>query len=96
MTRDEKGRFVKGHEKTGGRKPRAIEQSYLDATLGEVSLDDWREIVKKAKEQARRGDANARKWLSDYLIGPPVQRTDITSGDEPIQVIGIGINTDKL
>jgi len=94
--RDEQGRFIKGHKGNGGRKPRAVEQSYLDIMLGEVSPDEWREIVGVAKRQAMRGDAVARKWLSDYIIGPPVQKADITSDGQPIQVIGIGINTDNL
>lgn len=85
--RDEHGRYIKGHKSNGGRKPRAVEESYLDIMLGEVSPEDWRRITAKAKEQAMRGDAVARKWLSDYIIGPPIQRTDITTDGEPLQFI---------
>jgi len=36
------------------------------------TFDVWREITMKAVEQAKRGDARARQWLSDYLIGKPI------------------------
>jgi len=75
VTRDDKGRFAKGNGGGPGRKPRAVEQSYLDVTMGAVSLDDWAEIIGKAVAQAKRGDPVARKWLGDYLVGTPVQYT---------------------
>ena len=46
-----------------------------------VTKDDWLSICFKAVEQARRGDAVARKWLSDYVIGPPVERKELTGAD---------------
>ena len=86
--RDEKGQFVKG--KTGnpnGRPKRRTEDQYLDATIGRVTLKDWREIVDKAVLQAKRGDARARTWLSDYLLGPPQQRLQVSGPDDgPIPV----------
>lgn len=86
--RDEHGRFIQGHKSNGGRKARAVEQTYLDVTLGAVSLDDWREIVGKARDQAKRGDSTARKWLSDYILGLPVQRTELSGPDgEPLQFV---------
>lgn len=30
---------------------------------------------------AKRGDTSARKWLSDYLLGLPVQRQEISGPD---------------
>ena len=33
-----------------------------------VSLDDWREIVTTAVASAKSGDADARQWLSTYLL----------------------------
>lgn len=67
--RDSKGRFLKGAPGISpGRPSRAVEDSYLDATIGSVSLDEWREVVCKALEQAKDGDAKARDWLSKYLI----------------------------
>ena len=49
--------------------------------LSALTLEDWEKIVIKAASQAKRGDATARRWLSDYIIGPPTQRQEI-SGDD--------------
>lgn len=74
VARDSKGRFVKGASgNPQGRLPKQVEQTYLQVSENVCSLDVWREIVMKAVEQAKRGDARARQWLSDYLIGKPLQ-----------------------
>lgn len=62
-----------------GRPKRSVEEKYLKKISSSVTLTEWREIVKKAVEQAKRGDAKARQWLSDYLVGKPVQGVDLTS-----------------
>lgn len=85
--RDDKGRFVKGNKASPGRLPAAREYRYYDILMTEVTLKDWKAIVSKAGDQARRGDATARKWLSDYLLGPPKQKLDITSTQEDINVV---------
>ena len=73
IARDEKGRFVKGASgNPQGRLPKEIEQTYLQVCESTCPFDVWREIVLKAVEQAKRGDARARQWLSDYLIGKPI------------------------
>ncbi len=41
------------------------------------TAEDWQAIVAKAVEQAKRGDSVARKFLADYLIGPPVEHKDV-------------------
>lgn len=86
--RDDNGRFVKGQ--TGnpkGRPKRRTEEEYLDATISRVALKDWREIVDKAVQQAKRGDSRARAWLSDYVLGPPAQRLQVSGPDDgPIPV----------
>jgi hypothetical protein len=80
-TRDEKGRFVKGHPGGPGRPKREVEQEFFDATVAVVSPEDWSAIVKKAVEQAKEGNGYARSWLSDYLMGKPTQRTELTGAD---------------
>ena len=82
--RKENGQFAPGHKGGPGRPRRRTEDQYLDATIGRVTLKDWREIVDKAIWQAKKGDSRARQWLSDYLIGPPVRSIDITSKGERI------------
>lgn len=82
--RDEKGRFKKGNKISPGRAPVAREIRYYDILKTSVTFSDWEDIVKKAVNDAKRGDGVARKWLADYLIGPPVEHKDITSGGKPI------------
>lgn len=53
----------------------------MEIALSAVTFDDWRTIVKKAVTQAKRGDHMARKWLGDYLMGTPVQKTELTGAD---------------
>lgn len=80
--RDENGRFVKGNSgNPTGRAPREREERYYSILMSTVSFDDWASIIKKARDQAKKGDSAARKWLSDYLIGPPIERKELTGAD---------------
>ncbi len=79
--RDERGRFVKGGPGGPGRPKREREIEYYRIMESAVSPADWRAICQKAVEQAKRGDPVARKWLSDYLVGPPVERKEISGID---------------
>lgn len=78
ITRDSKGRWVKGV--SGNPKGKPIDQfKYLRKMGAAVSATEWREIIRRAVEQAKRGDPRAREWLSDYLMGKPPQQVDIGS-----------------
>ena len=85
--RDENGRFVPGQSgNPKGRSPRRTEDEYLNAMISRVTLKDWREVVDKALSQAKRGDSLARQWLTNYIVGPPVQRLQHTGeGGGPIE-----------
>jgi hypothetical protein len=67
-----------GRDKTEKR-----EERFYEITLRACTYNDWRKIVKKAVEQAKMGDTAARKFLADYIIGPPTQRQEI-SLSEPV------------
>ena len=41
-----------------------------------VTSEKWSAIILKAVDLAVGGDWRARKWLGDYLMGPPVQRVE--------------------
>lgn len=78
IVRDGRGRFVKGH--SGNPKGKPIDQfKYLRKLGAAVTVSDWRAIIDRAVEQAKRGDPRAREWLSDYLMGKPPQQVDIGS-----------------
>jgi hypothetical protein len=79
------GKFVKGQSGNPlGRPPKEREDRYRDILLSAVTFDVWTEIVKKAADQAKKGDAVARKWLGDYLVGVPIQRNEISGKDGDI------------
>jgi hypothetical protein len=85
--RDEKGRFVKGSQgNPHGRPPKEREVRFYEITLATVTFEDWREIVTRAVQDAKRGDTAARKWLADYLIGTPEQKLDVTSNGNTVFV----------
>ena len=50
---------------------RRTEGDYMGVLLDAVSLDDWRGVVTGALQAAQGGDAQARNWLAQYLIGRP-------------------------
>jgi len=85
--RDAKGRFIKGNKgNPNGRLPKEREIKYYELTKSNVSESDWTEIVVATVKLAKRGDNQARKWLSDYLIGVPAQKMDLTLSDKRIIV----------
>ena len=50
----------------------------MEITLSTVTYKEWGQIVQKAVDQAKRGNHQARKFLADYILGPPPQRHEIT------------------
>ncbi|NOT13784.1 MAG: hypothetical protein HOP23_18485 [Methylococcaceae bacterium] len=58
--------FIKGtanHLRTEG--------DYMSTLLETVTLEDWQEVVTSTLAAAKLGDANARAWLAQYLVGKP-------------------------
>ena len=73
--RDSNGRFIKGVSGNPGGRP--IDQTkYLKKIDTATSLKEWRAIIMRAIADAKRGDAKARQWLGDYLLGRPTQKID--------------------
>ena len=50
---------------------RRTEADYMSTLLDAVSLEDWRAVVAVALDAAKAGDASARAWLTQYLVGKP-------------------------
>ena len=81
MTRDENGKFVKGNGGGPGRPKKLREEKYHEILVSVVDPIAWAAICAKAVSQAKHGDGLARKWLADYLIGPPVQKNEHTGAE---------------
>jgi len=84
------GAFQKGNAfgvgGRGGRPKREFELKFLRTLVDTVSPEDWCAIIQKAVAQAKDGNHRARSWLSNYLIGTPLQRiaasVDVTARRE--------------
>ena len=48
-----------------------------DALEGCLTPVVWAAIIERAIAGAKEGDKDARKWLSDYSVGQPVQRQEV-------------------
>jgi hypothetical protein len=70
--RNANGTYAPGNQGGPGRPKRGPERSYLDATAEIVTVDEWKEVVRKALTDAKLGNARARQWLTDVLLGPNV------------------------
>ena len=76
------GTFAKGHTgNPNGRPKRSTEEKYLTALSRRVPLKEWAKIVDVAVARAKAGDGQARQWISDYLMGKPIQRTEVSGPD---------------
>ena len=85
--RDAKGRFVKGTSgNPKGRPSKEREEKYYNLAMNTVTFADWQRIIARAVKDAIRGDASARKWLSDYLA-PQGKHLDITSDGDALKII---------
>lgn len=73
-SRDGTGKFLPGNASKGGRPPKDREEDYQKAFTEACSKNDWKRIIKRAVSQALDGDKDARKWLSDNILGLPIQR----------------------
>lgn len=85
--RDKNGRFAKGNGGGPGRPRKQREIRYYEVTQESCTFADWKEIVKKAVQDAKTGDTAARRWLSDYLMGAPQQYLDLTSLGDAVGLV---------
>ncbi|MBM4208252.1 MAG: hypothetical protein FJ190_09650 [Gammaproteobacteria bacterium] len=76
----------------GTAKHSRTEGDYMAALLEAVTLEDWRDVVSSSLSAAKQGDAQARGWLAQYLVGKPAGKapTPLTvvvqqlNGDNPL------------
>jgi hypothetical protein len=87
MAKRKQQNFIKGNA-----THRRTEGDYMSTLLDTVTLDDWQDVVRSALASAKQGDAQARAWLAQYLVGKPAGKapTPLTvvvqqlNGDNPL------------
>ena len=80
--RDENGRYLPGHKSTGGRLPRAKEESsinYLRNFLLEDDAEKLKELIAAGFRHASRGNAQMMRVMLSYFWGQPAQSVDLTT-----------------
>jgi hypothetical protein len=55
----------------GTANHRRTEGDYMSTLLDTVTLEDWQDVVSNALAAAKQGNAQARAWLAQYLVGKP-------------------------
>lgn len=66
MARKKQPELIRGHAAHW-----RTEGDYMGVLLESVTLADWRAVVNNTKALAQAGDAQARAWLAQYLMGKP-------------------------
>jgi hypothetical protein len=75
---------------------RRTEGDYMGVLLDTVTLDDWRDVVKGALQEAKGGNAQARIWLAQYLVGKPEAKAPTALTVVVNQLNGVDPVVDKL
>lgn len=55
----------------GHAKHRRTQSDYMGTLLDRVTLETWGEVVDATVARAKDGDAQARAFLAQYLVGKP-------------------------
>jgi hypothetical protein len=55
-----------------------------------VTIEDWQDVVNNALLSAKQGDAQARAWLAQYLVGKPAGKAPT-----PLTVVVQQLNNDS-
>jgi hypothetical protein len=58
--------------------------------LDTVTIEDWQDVVSNALLSAKQGDAQARAWLAQYLVGKPAGKAPT-----PLTVVVQQLNNDS-
>lgn len=90
--RDKSGRFIKGNRASvgAGRPRRATEERYLASLLKVVTPDEWKAVIEKLLDKAKKGDMAAIKMIMEYCVGRPTEyvKSDIDA------VVAVGMDKD--
>lgn len=80
--RDENGRFIPGNPGSPGRPKRQTEIDYMGMLQEALTPAKWKQIVNTAISNAIAGDTRARRWISDYVLGKPVQTLELIGTEQ--------------
>lgn len=81
IERDNKGRFTKGGIPGPGRPKRAVMVDFHNILIDAVKPEYWEGIIKRAIQDALKGDTYARKFIAEYTIGRPPQILELRAAD---------------
>lgn len=96
VTHDDKGKFAKGN-KGGPGNPYAKKAHELKvAAYAAVTGEDMTAIVRKAVEQAKKGDKAAREWVTDRLLGKATQHVEATVEGTGVLKTYLGISVEDV
>lgn len=68
----------------------------MGVLLDAVALEDWRSVIAGAVKAAKDGDAQARHWLAQYLMGRPDSKAPSPLNVVVQQLNGTNSLLDKL
>lgn len=80
-------KFLPGNPGGPGRPKRSTEEKYLKKLTSTVTIQEWKEVILTAVEQAKGGDAQARRWLSEYLMGRPQPIPEQARQEEDTKIV---------
>lgn len=79
------GQFEKGNQvakgNNGGRPRRSVEDQLLARLTKVVTPEDFDKMILSLVSRAKAGDVQAARLVLGYLVGLPIQRTEV-SGPE--------------
>ena len=85
----ENGQFAKGNQAAkkenggnGGRARRSVEERCLARLAKNIDDDDLDKLIQVGLARAKCGDVAWAKLLLSYLIGLPIQRTEISGPNQ--------------
>lgn len=97
VVRDDKGRVISGTPNPNGRPKKELELEYLDRLKSVCDPDKFDMITAKLVQLAKNGNIKAIELLFKYIIGLPVQRTELTGNEGgAINIMGLLASIAKI
>ena len=92
--RDDKGRLLPGHTANPNGRPKGtlsllglLKKHLEDVPPGEQKCRA-EQFIQKTYEEAMSGDSKAIRLIWNYIEGMPQTKVDLTTGGQPIPILG--------